>query len=255
MRSIPLVLVLVLVLAPGCGGGSGGGQAAGLTTEQLLERCLAADLSDLSALIATIQGILDPDSGGPTPQLDLIAAILTGILPWSVDLDGDQAVDLQGTIFLTDPGGAITLPADLAALLGAGGPLDLDAVLALLPDGTRVHLTFTFDRLALVNGASGDGDLSVRVQGGAPADVSGGSTFASGDCSFEFSFDGLSPEILEGGGFGTGTVGFVLESGADTVAGDIVLDGTNVARVSSRRNNGPEETFLVDLTTGLAQPA
>jgi len=250
----PIALLLALVLA-GCGGGGGGGTPpAQLTTQQLLEQCLAADLADLSTLIGTIQGMLDSGGTGPQPQFDLVAAVLTGKLPWTLDVDGDLVNDLSGTIFLTDASGDVTIPAGLVALLGGGGAPDLDAILALLPDGTKMNLTFLFDDLDLVHGASGDGDFAVEVEGGAPASVSGGGTFASGECDFDFSFDGLGPEILEGGGFGSGSVGFDLGVGSDSAQGSIVLDGTNIARVTATRPGSAPETFLVDLTTGSVQP-
>ena len=253
MRRIAFLFVLVL---PACGGGGGSGTPqAELTTQQLLEQCLAADLADLSTLLATIQGMLDSGGTGPQPEFDLVAAILTGKLPWTLDLDGDQVNDLSGSVFLTDASGGVTLPASLIALLGGGGSLDLDAILALLPDGTNVNLTFLFDDLDLVHGASGDGDFAVEVEGGVPTGVSGGGTFASGECTFDFDFDGLGPEILEGGGgFGSGSMGFDLGVGADAVGGSIVLDGTNVARVTATRAGGAPETFLVDLTTGAVEP-
>ncbi|MCK6460339.1 MAG: hypothetical protein L6Q95_10655 [Planctomycetes bacterium] len=253
MRRLAFLLVLPL---SACGGGGGGSTPppAQLTTEQLLEQCLAADLADLSTLIATVQGLLDAGGTGPQPQFDLVSAVLTGKLPWTVDLDGDQVNDLSGTIFLTDAGGAITLPASLITLLGGGGSLDLDTILALLPDGTHVNLTFEFDDLDLVNGATGDGDLSAEVAGGAVTSVSGGGTFASGQCVFDFDFDGLGPEILEGGGFGSGSVGFDLGVGTETVGGSIVLDGTNVATVTATRAGSAPETFLVDLATGAVTP-
>ncbi len=252
MRRIGFLLALALA---GCGGGgSGGTPAATLTTQELLEECLAADLADLSALLGTIQGLLDSGGTGPQPEFDLIAAVLTGKLPWTLDLDGDQVDDLSGSVFLTDANGDITLPASLVTLLGGGGAFDLDTILALLPDGTDVNLTFLFDDLDLVHGASGDGDFAVDVQGGAPTAVSGGGTFASGECTFDFDFDGLSPEILEGGGFGSGSVGFDLGVGGNAVGGSIVLDGTNIARVTARRGSGAPESFLVDLTTGSVTP-
>jgi hypothetical protein len=248
------ILLVPLLSACGGGGGGGGPPPAQLTTQQMLEQCLAADLADLSTLIATVQGILDAGGTGPQPQFDLVSAVLTGVLPWTVDVDGDLADDLSGTIFLTDAGGAVTLPPSLVALLGGGGSLDLDAVLALLPDGTRLNLTFVFDGLALVDGASGDGDLSAEVTGGAVTSVSGGGTFTSAECGFDFDFDGLGPEILEGGGFGSGSVGFDLGVGADSVGGSIVLDGTNVATVTATRPGSAPETFLVDLATGAVTP-
>jgi hypothetical protein len=254
MRRIAFLLVLALTACGGGGGSNGGTPPAQLTTQQVLEQCLAADLADLSTLIATVQGLLDAGGTGPQPQFDLVSAVLTGKLPWTVDLDGDLVNDLSGTIFLTDAGGAITLPASLVTLLGGGGSLDLDTILALLPDGTHLNLTFVFDGLDLVNGASGDGDLSAEVAGGAVTGVSGGGTFTSGDCDFDFDFDGLGPEILEGGGFGSGSVGFDLGVGTDSVGGSIALDGTNVATVTASRAGGTPETFLVDLTTGIVTP-
>jgi hypothetical protein len=252
MRRIAFLLVLALF---GCGGGGGGGTPpANLSTAEMLEQCLAADLQDLSTLIGTIQGLLDSGGTGPQPQFDLIAAVLTGKLPWTLDLDGDQIADLSGSVFLTDANGDITLPAGIVALLGGGGAFDLDTILALLPDGTDVNLTFLFDELELVHGATGDGDFAVDVQGGVPTGVSGGGTFDSGDCSFDFNFDGLGPEILEGGGFGSGSVDFDLGVGGDGAAGTIVLDGSNIARVTARRNGGVPENFLVNLTTGAVQP-
>jgi len=253
MRRIAFLLVLPLAA---CGGGGGGNTPppAQLTTQQLLEQCLAADLADLSTLIATVQGLLSAGGTGPQPQFDLVGAVLTGVLPWTVDLDGDQVNDLSGTVFLTDAGGAVTIPPALLTLLGGGGSLDLNTILALLPDGTHLNLTFVFDDLDLVHGASGDGDFSAEVTGGAVTSVSGGGTFSSADCDFSFDFDGLGPEILEGGGFGSGSVGFDLGVGRDAVGGSIVLDGTNTASVTATRAGSASETFLVDLTTGAVTP-
>jgi len=254
MRRIAFLLVLPLAA---CGGGGGGGSTpptAQLTTQQLLEECLAADLSDLSTLIATVQGLLSSGGSGPQPQFNLVAAVLTGVLPWTIDLDGDQVNDLSGTVFLTDAGGSVTIPAALLTLLGGGGTFDLNSILALLPDGTHLNLTFVFDDLGLVHGASGDGDFSAEVNAGAVTSVSGGGTFTSAECDFSFDFDGLGPEILEGGGFGSGSVGFDLGVGTDAVGGSIVLDGTNVATVTATRAGSAPETFLVDLTTGAVTP-
>ncbi len=255
MRRLALCLALVVAACGGGGGGGGGGTPpAQLTTQEMLEQCLAADLADLSTLLGTIQGLLDSGGTGPQPEFNLIAALLTGRLPWTLDLDGDEVSDLSGEVFLTDVNGDITLPASVVTLLGGGGAFDLDTILALLPDGTRLNLLFAFDDLDLVHGASGDGDFAVEVTGGQATDVSGGGTFASASCTFEFDFGGLGPEILEGGGFGSGSMGFDLGVGGDSAEGSIVLDGTNIARVTARRNGGAPETFLVDLTTGAVQP-
>jgi len=251
MRRLALCSAL---LVAGCGGGGGGTPPAQLTTQEMLEQCLAADLADLSTLLGTVQGLLDSGGTGPQPEFNLIAALLTGRLPWTLDLDGDQVNDLSGEVFLTDINGDITLPANIVALLGGGGAFDLDTILALLPDGTHLNLLFAFDDLDLVHGASGDGDIAVEVTGGAATDVGGGGTFASAECSFDFDFDGLGPEILEGGGFGSGSMGFDLGVDGNSADGSIVLDGTNIARVTARSNGGAPETFLVDLTTGAVQP-
>ena len=126
-------------------------------------------------------------------------------------------------------------------------------ILATLPNGPHLNLTFLFDKLDLVHGDTGDGDFAVEVQGGAAAAVSGGGTFDSGSCDFDFDFDGLGPEILDGSGFGSGTVGFDLGVGSNA-HGSIVLDGSNIAHVTAQRPGGAPEDFLVDLTTGAVQP-
>jgi hypothetical protein len=252
MRRIAVLLALVLA---GCGGGGGGGSTTSpLSTQELLQQCLANDLADLSTLLETLQGMLDAGGTGPQPEFNLIAAVLTGRLPWTLDTDGDQVDDLAGEIFLTDAAGNVTIPPAVVAALTGGGAFDLDTILALLPDGTKVNLTFDFDDLDLVHGASGDGDFAVEVEGGAPTTVDGGATYTSGECAFEFDFDGLGPEIIEGGGFGTGELGLDMGVGADDIGGSIDLDGTDVARVTARRNGGAPETFLVNLTTGVVTP-
>ena len=252
MRRLAFLLVLVFA---GCGGGGGSSNSsAPLTTQEILQQCLASDLGDLSTLLATVQGLLNSNGTGPQPQFNLVAALLTGKLPWTLDLDADQVNDLSGEIFLTDVNGAVTLPQNLVTLLGGGGALDLDTILATLPNGTHLNLTFLFDKLDIVHDASGDGDFAVEVQGGAAAGVSGGGTFDSGSCDFDFNFDGLGPEILDGSGFGSGTVGFDLGVGSNAAHGSIVLDGTNIAHVTAQRPGGAPEDFLVDLTTGAVQP-
>jgi len=256
--ALPLVLLALFVLPlSGCGGGGGGGTPVSpspLTTEQLLEQCVTGDLGDLGTLLGTIQGVIDSaSSGGPQPEFNLLAALLTGVLPWTLDLDADQVDDLSGTIFLTDAGGGVTRPQELLTLLGGGG-VDLEQALALLPDGTSIHLTFDFDDVALFGGATGDGELAVETSGGTAAGTSGSGTFTSGACGFDFTFEGLAPEALDGSGFGTGAIGFEVTAGPDTVAGSIEFDGTDTARITARRNGGPEEIFLVDLATGDVTP-
>jgi len=253
--AVALASLLLVIHVAGCGGGGGSTPVTPepLTTEQLLEQCVAADLGDLSTVLGTIQGLLDPAAGGPQPEFNLVAALLTGVLPWTLDLDADQVDDLSGTIFLTDAGGGVTIPQELLTLIGGTG-IDIDQVLALLPDGTAVHLTFAFDGLTIASGASGDGELVVEVSGGAPAGVSGGGTLASGPCGFDFSFDDLGPDALDGSGLGAATVGFEAAVGQEIVAGSIEFDGTNTARVIASRNGGPDEIFLVDLTTGDVTP-
>jgi hypothetical protein len=256
MRPLSFLLILGIL---GCGGGgsssSGGNITAPLTTQQVLEQCLAADLADLSTLIGTVQGLLNSGGTGPQPKFDLVSALLTGILPWTLDVDGDMVNDLTGTIYLTDAGGSVTLPPPSVITLFTSGTPDLNAILALLPDGTHMNLTFDFNDLGIAHGATGGGNFAVEVQGGVASSVSGGGTFDSGGCSFEFSFDGLGTEILDGSGFGSGTVDFDVGVGTETVSGSIVLDGTNVAQVTATQAGGAPEHFLVDLTTGAVTPA
>jgi hypothetical protein len=250
MRRLAILLGISLAA---CGGG-GGSSSQQLSTQQLLEQCLATDLADLSTLLTTLQGLLDQDGTGLQPQFNLVEGLLTGKVPWTLDLDGDAAPDLSGEVFLTDVNGAVTFPPPtLVQVLTGGGAIDLDTVLAALPDGTKLNLTYLFADLTLLHGASGSGSLGAEVQGQAVSDVSGSGTF-TGDCEFDFDLDGLSPDVLGGGGLGQGSLSFGIGSGKSTATGSIVLDGTNTARITASRPGQPVENFVIDLATGVVQP-
>jgi len=265
-------LVVFLALAVGCGGGGSGTQNSAannpggsnnppLTAQELLEGCLAGDLQDLSAVIGLLQGMFE-GGDAPQPEFNLIAGLLTGTFPWTLDVDEDGTADLTGTLNLSDASGKVLGPAELAALvtlLGGGTPASLGDFLAALPDGTSVNLTFAFDGLSLLQGsaagATGDGALSVEIRGGAPVSASGSGSVESGDCTFDFTFDDVDVTALLGGGtFGTASVDFELASAGHTLTGSVALDGTDLAQVTASLDGGTPETYTLDLTTGQLVP-
>jgi len=260
-------LLVFLAAAVGCGGGSsgtqnsaannpGGGGNPPLTAQDLVEGCLAGDLQDLSGVLGLLQGLLE-GGAGPQPEFNLVAGLLTGTFPWTLDVDEDGTDDLTGTLNLSDADGKVLGPADLAVLvtLLGGTPAGLADFLAALPDGTSVNLTFAFDGLSLLQGSAtgstGDGALSLEIQGGAPVAASGSGSVASGDCSFAFAFDDVDVTGLLGeGGFGVATVDFELESGGHALTGTVALDGTDVAQITASLDGGAPGIYAIDLTTG-----
>jgi len=261
------ILVMLLALAVGCGGGGsgtqnsaannpGGNDAPPLTAQALLEGCLAGDLQDLSAVIGLLQGMLE-GGDAPQPEFNLVAGLLTGTFPWTLDVDEDGTADLTGTLNLSDADGKVLGPAELAALvtLLGGTPGSLADFLAALPDGTSVNLTFAFDGLSLLQGsaagATGDGALSLEIRDGVPVSASGSGSVESGDCTFDFTFDDVDVAgLLGGGAFGTAGVAFELTSAGHSLTGSVTLDGTDLAQITASLDGGPPETYTLDLVTG-----
>jgi hypothetical protein len=247
MRYIPLLCVLVA-----CGGGS---SAPGTlpadqpqTVQQAFEECLATDAVDIASLVDLLQGLLVSGQDQlPQPQFDLLAGLLSGgRVPYTWDLDEDGTNELGGIVRFLDADGNTTIPFDIATLLASGidDPL---ALIAQVPEGTRLELTFTLGGALLQSAseASGDGTLVFSLGGGTVTGVSGSGTFGAGPCLFDFSFDDVPVTALDG--FPTADFEFDARIGADRLVGTIRFDGTETAVVSAKLNDDPEESFEIDL--------
>jgi hypothetical protein len=246
---------ILVALAAGCGGGgiAPAPQSSGLTAQELVEQCVAGDLADLNGLFAVVQGLID--GSGPAPEFDLLAGLLSGIVPYTLDIDDDGTDDLSGTVHFRNAAGQVTIPvSDLDALLN--GELGLPEILAQIPPGTSFHVTFSFDG-TLAGAAPSDGGTGELVfafdAGGGDLSavrVSGDGSLRSAECVFDFAFSDVPADRL--GGFPVAEIAFTLRAGSDRLLGTVTLDGTSIARVEAALGGAAPEVFLVDL---LAPPA
>jgi len=243
---------LVLLMCCACGGGGGvPAAAANLSAQELVEQCVAADLADLAGLLDLLQNFLDET--GPQPQFDLVTGVLTGRVPWTLDLDEDGVADLGGTIFFTDENGDLTIPVDDLGALLDGDLTDVAAIVAGL-EGNTLHLEFDFDGLLTQtpNAATGNGEFTFEFGAAGAVTASGVGHVESGDCTFDFDFADVGTDLLDATEFPVASLNFDLVSGPNSVGGSIELDGTETARVEARANGGEPEVFLLDLTAASA---
>ena len=246
-------LVLTLTVFGACGG-NGGAVATTTTTtgtltaQELVDNCLTGDLQDLSSLLAILQNLLNSEAGAPTPEFDLLSALLTGIVPYTLDLDGDDNPEVSGTVHFTDTNGNVTIPVnDLNSLIN-GGLGDLADILAQVPAGTDFHLSFNFSGPLAGATNSGSGSFVFDLGDGTLENlsVSGDGRFTAGDCVFDFDFSDVEASILNGE-FPVASLDFDLAVGADLLAGAIALDGSSQARIEAALNGGANEVFVLDL--------
>lgn len=224
---------------------------AQLTAQEVVETCVADDLVDLTGLLDLIRNIGQEGSTLPQPELDLLRLLVDGNVGWSFDLDSDGNDDVTGTVGFTNADGEATIPFDVTGLLGGETP-DLAELLADLPDGTTLNLSFELPNGASLSGdaATNGGNVSVTFQGGEIFEVSGGGTFVTEACSFDFGFDDIGAFDPATSTFPVATLNFDADIDGRTLGGDIALDGTNVATIVARPVGAAAETFLLDLLTG-----
>lgn len=262
--------LFVLALACACSGGGGDEffidpvQSAApinegetpptrLTAQDLLQNCITTDLNDFSDLLDTLLGLFSGSGDAPTPQLDLLAGLLSGgVIPWTLDLDGDNVPDISGDLFFRDAGGKVTIPFDVSDLILGGLPENPADLLADIPDGVTFHLTWSFTSLLLQsgNGASGDGELAVGFAGGQPDNVSATSSLTSGGCTLEFEFEDVGLGDFSPGTLPEADAAFTLEVGENTVAGTAKFDGTDIAVFTASVDGGPDEVIRFDIRAG-----
>jgi len=272
--AVRTLLVFLLALFVGCGGGSGDSSAAqeqedtgtgtgnddvALTVQELLESCVTTDVPDLAALLDVLQNLLDEDAMLPQPQLDLLRLLVDGKVGFALDLDEDGTNDLTGAFGFLDAQGDPTVPLDAQTIqeIASGGDVDLQAIVAELPPGTTFLLDFELPNLpgpALTGDAPPSGTVEFTLGDDGVTEVSGGGSFRSGDCSFDFSFDDVGDLDTGIDGFPVASVGFDLAVGEESLGGSIELDGTSTAVVRAARGGGDPEIFELDLETGALVP-
>lgn len=228
-----------------------------MSAQQLLQDCVSTNLNDLAGLYNTLLNLVGNNEGAPVPEFDLLAGILAGgVIPWTLDLDRDGVTDLGGTISFSDALGNVTIPIDLSAILSGGGPQDIQELLAGVPDGTSLNITYDFNGLLTQSDsyATVSGAFAISFNNGSFGSATGNSIIRSGDCTFEFDFKDIGQDDFLGGVFPTAEGGFDLLAGPNRMLGTVVFDGTGIAEFHGSFNNGPVQTIRFDLRTGSTLP-
>ena len=226
---------------------------ASLTTQELLETCVASELDGLSSLFETLLGVAAGGEGVPQPEFNLLAALLNGgRVPWTLDADGDGENDIGGEIFFRDAEGNLTIPFDIGQLLEGGLPDDLTQLLNNVPDGTTLHILWDAADLLAANDseATGSGSFVIEFADGVIGAASGDSRIRSGECAFDFNFDDIGLDDFDGGNFPETEAGFDLRLGGNQMLGTVLFDGAGFADFIGSLDGGPQERIRFDLATG-----
>jgi hypothetical protein len=252
LRALFLFAVLFLV---GCGGGSspttsGTPLAPSEQLQQAMEDCVAPDLADLSALLERFEALAVQGDAALLDALYDITGIdmVTGQVGLRLDLDVDGAPDVQLTIGFKNAAGQWFMPLDLSSLLG--GTPTIDDILASIPDGASLVVEST-----LLGESTGGGTFAVFFAGGLPSRVTGEGSFARNGCGFDYSLDFTPPADFESGQWPLLDLDVAFDAGDQTARGTVTLDGTNVAVATAQLPGEPEETWTIDLLTGVVTPS
>lgn len=252
LRSLFLFAALFSV---GCGGGGSSSTSAtplapSEQLQQAMEDCIAPDLADLTALLERFEALAVQ---GDTALLDALYDItgidmITGQVGLRLDLDIDGSPDVQLTIGFQNASGQWFMPLDLSSLLG-GAPT-IGQILAAIPDGASLVVDST-----LLGDSTGGGTLAVLFEGGLPSRVTGEGSFARNGCGFDYSLDFTPPADFESGEWPLLDLDVAFDAGGQTGTGTITLDGTHVAVATAQLPGAPEETWTIDLLTGVITPS
>ncbi len=244
-----LNLFLAVVLVCGCGGSGGTPSAAPInaSAQQVLEDCFVGDALDLTGLLEQLDAVVAGDPAALATLLQITAIDLgEASVSFTLDLDGNGAADLMGTIKFQDAAGMPTLPFDILALLG--GTLDLSDAFLAIPDGTRLILDWS-----LPAPATGSGSFRYDFVAGSVGTFSGSGTYSQGPCAFTFSLDEVSLGEMSSP-YPVANFAFDLSAGGDRVRGGVELDGSSLGTIWAQLGSNAQETFTLDLDTGLLTP-
>ncbi|MGQ0614952.1 MAG: hypothetical protein ACT4PV_14550 [Planctomycetaceae bacterium] len=249
MARLNLFLALALVLACGCGGSGAAPAAAPVSASALevLEDCFVGDALDLTGLLEQLDAVVAGDPAALATLLQITTINLgEASVSFTLDLDGDTAADLLGTLKFQDAAGMPTLPFDILALLG--GTLDLSAALAAIPDGTRLILDWS-----LPAPAPASGSFRYDFVAGGVGTFSGSGNYSQGPCAFAFALDEVSLGEMSSP-YPVANFTFDLSAGSDRVRGGVEMDGSALGTIRAQLGSNPEEIFTLDLDTGLLTP-
>ncbi|MEE8105755.1 MAG: hypothetical protein V3T86_09500 [Planctomycetota bacterium] len=237
-------LLAIALTSLGCGS-SGGDPAAQQNdtpvtfqeTLQALQRCVAPDLEQVTAILQLLEELAQADS--LPEELSISINLLAGGInfEYPVDLDGDGETDstLGGLLTFRDADGNATIPFDLTNL-----PTTLEEALAQLDDDESVRINYTV--MNEDDGISGSGVMSVAFADGMVSAVSGDGSITSDVCTFDFDLGTLAlADLLQD--YPVADVRFDINVDGARSSGHIDLDGTSAARAYL---NGFEFEFDLD---------
>jgi len=226
--------VAALALSGCCNDDEASGSAPAASAQAMLEECVAADAAELEDLLRRLQSAAAGDLDGLVriTGLDLLRVRAE----FAVDLDGDLADDITGTLRFEDASGRPTLPFDPFSFLD--DPL---GAIAAVPDGTSAIAEWTF-----AGSGDGHGEATYRFEGGTVVGASGSGTFARESCGLEFDFTADAS--------GAASISFEAAAGVDVIRGSVEPDGPEALLVRARLGSKAEQSFRLDLRTGLISP-
>ena len=272
-----LAFVLVLLVGTACGGGGGGTDPTNSSQppttppptppteseiiQQLLDGCGLQSTSEFQGLYDLIVGLLGQGAGTP-PIVITGVNILDISFTWGLDLDSppDGVSDLTGTTAIRDAAGNPSLGglslAELQTLL-TGGATALPGLIASLDEGTQVVTTFNGAPPSNTANLTVSGTVTVVMGQAGAFDTSSGSltTTAGPDCASTLAWTDLDiSTVTTPGTIPSGVFDIAVATSTDTVTGTVTLNGTNTASVVVSRNGGPQQSYSLDLTTGVLTP-
>ncbi|MHC5032074.1 MAG: hypothetical protein ACYTGU_14560 [Planctomycetota bacterium] len=214
----------------------------------MLEECGASFYGDFVQLLAIFEGLLDPsETNSQQFTIDGVDTDLAEVV-WSLDLDGDQMPDLFGTLQFAQEEGDPEPAADVSLL--AGGFDDLDAMLAALPDGTRINFG-----AARAEPPPMDATFTFVIVGRAADSVSMNANTQDLDCLLNIGFADVPFQDV-GGDYPNLTATLDIATGDGAVEGTVAFNGTSQARIEvSVGSETDVHAFTIDLETGVVTPA
>lgn len=265
MKKLIAIALVALLLAPACGGGGGGTPGgdgmdpppdltAAQRTQEMLEDCQIEEaiaaakdvvgfLNDLAAGTATAAGFTS--AGGFTIDDTMVS------IPWSLDIDNSTTTDATGTLEFLDTSNMPTNPVPPADpnWVPFFMSQDLDTIATILaggspPDGTVLFSDFNGSNIVLATGQVG-----AFYASGAATTTQGNIGVSPGTCNVAIAWAAqLIANFLTA--FPSVTVTGTIVEGGDTITGNIITNGTNIATTTMTINGGESNDFTINLTTG-----
>jgi hypothetical protein len=251
---------LLLFGLAACGGGGGGASpgspdptpdpSVSSRVEEVLEACALEGVAAFAATMAELEPVLRAEAP-PSPDFQVTGIDLLGAsLSWTLDADADGELDLSGTMRFSDAAGSPSWPFDPATLLALlAGTADVSALLATLPDGTRVAVDYVLVGAPVPLG----GSLETTFVDGVPTTASGHVDFPGSACQVGLVFSDL-PAALLYDPMPSGVFDLHGTTAEGRLDGTLTLHGNGTATIDVLLDGGNRTVWDYDLATGVLTP-